>query len=220
MNAHRAKIYVLSTLILMIILVFVGYFTLRPDKIQASTAIPTQNQPTIGNLAAPIHFVVFEDLKCIACKSYNTQLYPQIEAKYIRTGKASYTFMNLAFIEGSMPAANAARCLYDQNKDFFFPFVDYVYQHQPPESENWATISTLLQFAKASVPAANLEKLSQCLMTSSHAPFIRNNEKLASTVMHGEIATPSLYVNGVKVDSLNLGDIDHLVNQLKAAHHA
>ena len=57
-----------------------------------------------------------------------------------------------------MPAANAARCLYKQNPDWFFTFVDYVYQNQPPESEDWATIPRLVQFANV-IPGVDAERL-------------------------------------------------------------
>ena len=65
--------------------------------------IDTTNQPTRGNPNAKVHIVVFEDLKCIACKNFNNTVLPQIKKQFIDTNIAKYTVINLAFIPGSMP---------------------------------------------------------------------------------------------------------------------
>ena len=117
------------------------------------------------------------------------------------------TFINLAFIPGSLPAANAARCLYQQDKRFFFPFIDYIFQHQPDESENWATIATLIQFAKAAVPKADLHALSTCMIEARYNPVIQQNLIMATQIMP-DVATPALYINGHKVEAITLRNIE------------
>ena len=138
-------------------------FAKPKGKTATIQSIDTNGQPTLGKADAKVQIVIFEDLKCIACRNFNNNILPKIRQDYIDTGIANYTVINLAFIPGSMPAANAARCLYKENPEWFFKFVDNVYQHQPPEKQNWATIPQLIEFANV-IPNVNTEKLSQCIM--------------------------------------------------------
>jgi len=214
---NKSKALVLGTLLIVIIIVLAGYFILHARNKAApvpEVTINTKNQPTLGQPNAPVHLVVFEDLKCGNCKIFTNTIFPEIKKQYIDTGKAKYTLINLAFIPGSMPAGNAARCLYDQNKDFFFPYVDYVYANQPPEEEDWATVSKLLQFAQAATPKADLEKLSQCIVENRHYKVLQDNLKIAIDVMKGQVATPSLYINGKLVTPLTLVQIKKMMDEV------
>lgn len=174
--------------------------------------IATQQQPTIGNPKAKVHIVAFEDLKCGNCMRFNTTLLPIIKRKYIDTGIARYTMINLAFIPGSMPAANAARCIYVQNDKLFFKFVDYIYDHQPPENQNWATLPKLLEMAQ-NIKGINLQDLKACMVTAKYNSVINDNFKIATQVMGPTVATPTIYINGLKVDPLTMDNIRHAIEQ-------
>lgn len=176
--------------------------------------IDTSNQPTMGNAKAKVHIVVFEDLKCIACRNFNNTVFPKIKAKYIEPGIANYTVINVAFIPGSMPAANAARCLYTQNPDWFFQFVDNVYQHQPPENEDWANLPRLMQFAGV-IPGVDQDKLSRCIYESPYTDFIQNNFKQALKLQGNTVATPAIYINGRFVEQPSFSHIQKTIEAVK-----
>src|SRR3990167_1751433 len=205
----RSKTMVLVTLSAILIAIIALFVIFKPKNTSTPTVtINRQGQPQLGNPKARIHIVAFEDLKCTNCKIFNNTLFPIIKKKYIDTGKANYTFINFAFIPGSLPAANAARCLYQQDKGYFFPFIQYLFQHQPEESENWATIATLIQFAKAATPKADLTALSTCMVEARYNSVMQENLKIAADIMPGEVATPALYINGQKVETLTLKNIE------------
>lgn len=206
------KPVVIVTAIAAIIVSVLAVALTSQTKLPKPVRIATAGNPTFGNKNARVQLVAFEDLKCGNCKIYNNTLLPKIKKKYIDTGIAKYTMIVVAFIPGSIPAANAALCLYHQNKNFYFPFVKYLYQHQPPEQDNWATIPSLLKFAKTSVPQANLQKLSNCIFASEHTDTINANFKLGMKIMHGQLATPTLYVNGMIVQPLTMKRLDQLIS--------
>ncbi len=203
-------------IIILAVIIAAAVFLFRPKaKIPDPIKIDTTNQPTMGKANATVHIVAFEDLKCGNCMRYNTQLFPKIKKRFIDTGIAKYTMITVAFIPGSLPAANAARCLYEQNKTFFFPFIKYVYDHQPPESQNWANAATLLAFA-SHVPGIDKQKLEQCIIKSPYTGFVQNNFKQAAKVMPGGVvATPTIYVNGRLVKPLTMRQITVLVKAAK-----
>ena len=201
----KAKKILVGIVAIAVLLAVVGYYVVMPMIIKSHLPKPvlinTDNQPTLGNPAAKIHIVTFEDLKCANCARFNKTIFPTIKSDYIDKGIANYTMINLAFVQGSMPAANAARCVYAQNHDAFFAFIDAIFQNQPPETENWATLPTLLSIAEK-VPHINTDKLASCMIQSPYTTFINNNLTLARQILTPEVVTPSVFVNGVRVTPL------------------
>lgn len=197
------KVLMVFTLILAVIIGIAIVSYKASGRLPKAVNIPTENQPTTGNANAKLHFVVFEDLKCHNCMRYNVEMYPTIKKEFIDTGKAKYTVINVAFIQGSLPAANAARCVYMQNKNAFFQYVETIYLNQPPETQNWATLPVLVNFAN-NIPNINKKKLSQCIYKSPYTDLIQNNFKIAKQVMGGVVATPTIFINGYIVKPLTL----------------
>lgn len=198
-------------IVILLIVGFVIYHYHDQQNLPKPVLINTNDQPTMGNADAKIHIVAFEDLKCVNCAHFSNNLFPIIKQKYIDTGKAKYTMMNVAFIDGSLPAANAARCLYAQNKDLFFPFVKFIYAHQPPENQDWATIPKLLDFA-GNIPGVDMNAFADCLVKSPYNTLITNNLNEASKVMNNMVATPTVYVNGVIVKPLTKEQLEKVIN--------
>lgn len=169
-------------------------------------------QPSIGN--GKITIVAFEDMKCSNCKRYDTEIYPYIKSHYIDTDKATYALIPLAFIQNSIPAGNAALCVYHQKSELFFEYVDYLYQHQPSEALDWATPTTLIEFAKH-VPGIELSSLATCIQKNTYYTQIQQNLGLAGKVMGDTIQTPSLYINGYAVTPMTIEQIEKIISVLK-----
>lgn len=214
MNPNIMKKAVLITLAI-IILAGIAFYFFRPHApLPKKLVIDTSHQPTQGNEKAKIEIVAFEDLKCANCMRFNTTIYPKIKKELIDTGKAKYTMINLAFIPGSMPAANAARCIYTQNSKAFFEFVDYLFEHQPPENEDWATIPNLMQMAQH-IHGLDKKQLSECLVKNPHNDFISNNMSIAEKAMGGNVATPAIFVNGIAVQPLTYDRIQEVIDTIQ-----
>lgn len=208
---------IMQGVIAVVVLLVIAIFWIKPmivrHQLPKPVVIDTQGQPTMGNPAAKIHIVAFEDLKCVNCARFNRELFPFIQKHYIATNLATYTMINLAFVQGSLPAANAAHCIYAQNSALFFPFVEYVYAHQPPENTNWATIPTLMGFA-SKIPGVHMISLTKCLITTPYAAFIQNNLQLAIKIMP-IVSTPSIYINGILVSPLTKNQIEVVMSAVR-----
>ncbi len=216
MANKTSKWLVLLAVPCIVVITTVAYLVLAPAKWQEteqSIVIDTTNQPTLGKESAKAHIVAFEDLKCVNCAIFNNTLFQQIKKRYIDTGLAKYTLFNVAFIKGSLPAANAAHCLYEQKPAYFFNFVDYIYRIQPPEDQHWATTARLLQFARKSVPQADLKRLSQCIIQGKYNRFIKENLKYTNQLMKNHVSTPTIYINGRQLKVFDLDTIEQLMQQ-------
>jgi len=217
MSSSSGKRFVISIVILIVVVV-AAFLVFKPKNTAPPPAhilIDATGQPTTGNPKAPLHIIAFEDLKCANCRRYNMSVYPKIKANYINTHRAQYTVIPLSFLPSSAPAGNAALCLYHQKPSFFFDFVEYVYLHQPPESTNWATLSALLQMANQSTPSADMNALSHCMMNNKYVNQLANNLKIAQSIMHHGVQTPSVYVNGVLVRPLTFEHFNQIANHAK-----
>lgn len=206
---------IVATVVVLVVLGIVLVLFAKPHRLNTPVlTIDTTDQPVMGEAGAKVHIVVFEDLKCIACKNFNNTVLPQIKSSYIDKGIANYTVINVAFIPGSMPAANAARCLYKQKPEWFFAFVDHIYRNQPSESEDWATIPRLVQFASV-IPGVDAEQLSRCIYDSPYTDFILNNFKQASKLQGQTVATPAVYVNGHYIDTPSVENLQKAIDAEK-----
>lgn len=214
MNKPLVQKCVVAIAVLAVIAIAAAFLWKPRLHLAPAVQIDTTDQPLMGNQGAKVHIVVFEDLKCIACKQFNNTVLPRLKEKYIDPGIANYTMINLAFIPGSMPAANAARCLYKENPAWFFEFTDDIYQHQPPESENWAIIPKLTEFA-SHIPGVDQEKLSRCIFESPYTGFMINNFKMAKKLQGDTVSTPAVYVNGHPVETPSLENIEATIQAVK-----
>jgi len=73
---------------------------------------------SLGRTDAPLTLVEFTDLQCQFCNRFSTQVFAQIKAAYIDTGKVRFVTRDfpLDFHPEAMPAARAARCAGEQDK--------------------------------------------------------------------------------------------------------
>lgn len=202
----RILVWVTTALFLLVSFCIVQFST---EEVQT---IDIQGHPTLGSARAPVKIVIFEDLKCVWCAHFSREVFPKLQRNYIDTGKARYTIVLLSFLKGSKPAGNAALEVFYQNPKLFFPFVETIYEEQPPEEENWATEETMKEFA-ATVPGINVPKMVQSMKKGSYNEVLEGNFKLAKEVMKEQIGTPTIYINGVRIEELDYESISKYIDE-------
>src|SRR3989338_1579826 len=71
--------------------------------------------PSKGNDKAPITLIEFSDFQCSFCRKFWQTTLPQIEKKYISTGKVKFVYRHFAILgKASMAAAQADVFFLDQ----------------------------------------------------------------------------------------------------------
>lgn len=213
------KTLVLITAGALVVTAFLAPIFLKPE-LPAAIAVSTKGQPTIGYQKAPVHIVVFEEPKCSNCRLFNQQIYPHLKENYIDTHKANYTVIPVSFLPGSMPAAIALLCVYHSdplspNADLYFSYLDYMYTHQPGETIDWATSQNLIKYASEVSPAISGASLEKCVQKQTFREKIEQNTDYGRQIMGGEIATPTVFINGVEVKDLDLDAIKDLIEEIE-----
>src|SRR5215468_5280578 len=148
----------------------------------------------LGNANAPITILEYASLTCPHCRHFNTDVLPQLKAKWIDTGKAKLVLRDFPLDEPALRAAMVARCAPPEK---FYGFVDTFFKAQ----EEWAV---------ARDPKAALQRLAQlggmskkdfeaCLANKDAENKIVESRLVASQQLNVD-STPTFFINGTKFE--------------------
>lgn len=165
--------------------------------------VKIEGQPTQGENSAPVSIVEFGDYKCPSCKQWGETVYPKLKKEFIDTGKVQFSYINVLFHgEESILAAKASESVYRQDKKAFWTFHKAIYDAQPRVEQHddpWVTEESLLRIAAKSVPDINQEQLTSDLR--NNADILDEVSKDDALVKeHGVELTPTIVINGIKLD--------------------
>lgn len=172
-----------------------------------------KDQPMMGDKDAPVKITEFGDFKCPGCGNFARNVFPQVKKALIDTGDASFYFMNYPVIDGSLNAANAGEAIHKQGNDKFWKFYDALYDNQGDENEDWATPKFLIKLAKKNVPDIDTDQLKKDVDQQNYMDQIKADTQ--EGVDAGVTGTPTLYVNGEKLEHTDLASIKKAVKKAK-----
>ena len=89
-------------------------------------------EPFRGSSAARVAIMEYSDFDCPYCGRYAREIYPKLDAAYVKTGKIKYFFRDLPLEEHPQAGfkANLARLAGEQGK--FWEAHDWLFAHQTP----------------------------------------------------------------------------------------
>lgn len=173
---------------------------------------------TLGSAFAPVTMVEYIDLQCPFCQQFETQVFPSIVQKYVRTGKLRVIVRVVDFIgPDSGRGRNAMIAAGAQNKAF--DFSEILYDNQRIENTGWLNDSMVVQAAE-SIPGLN----PRLLYSQRNSASVRKqaSDSDAAQLADKVTSTPTLFVGktGTKGKVVNLAsavDEASLVTAIKAA---
>ncbi len=103
----------------------------RADVTSAPITAAQAEGYLLGNANAPVQILEFADFECPSCGNFSVITEPDVRARIINTGLASYRFFDfpLPMHKNTIPASNAAACAADQGK--FWEMHDELFRNQP-----------------------------------------------------------------------------------------
>jgi protein-disulfide isomerase len=172
------------------------------------------NQPALGRADAPVTIVEFGDFQCPSCRAEAPVLRQLIPDLY--PGKVRVVFKDYP-LESIHPwaraAAIAARCVFHQNPEAFWKFYDWDYENQ-----DQITVETLKPkvLAWAGANGVNTAQLDRCIETkATDAEVTRNVTEGREAGVKG---TPSVFINGRKAGSGQVGVLQSMIDAEIASH--
>jgi protein-disulfide isomerase len=159
---------------------------------QTATADPLEGRSK-GSPKAPVTVYEMSDFQCPYCKKFAEETFPELDRRYIRTGKVRWMFVNLPLTSihpHAAPAAELGLCAAKQGK--FWRVHDLLFQHQ----ESWAPLKEAGPFFVSLGDSAGLSK--KTLLTCLQAPETRKavQSEAEGSQRSGATSTPSFYIEG------------------------
>jgi protein-disulfide isomerase len=115
-----------------------------------------QNGTVLGNPAAKVRMLQFEDFQCPVCRQYTEEALPDILRQYVKPGKVKLDFRGLAFIgPDSDKALRIALAAGLQNK--LWDVAELLYAEQGAENSGWVTDAKIDEIL-AQVPGLDAAK--------------------------------------------------------------
>ena len=165
---------------------------LTPDQLQRVHGI------SLGRADAPITIYEFADFQCPHCAQFAAFVEPLIRERLVETGKARYVFYEFPLgFKWSFLAARAGRCANEQGK--FWDFHAIAFARQPQWSYDPDAAAQFTEYART-IPGMDAGKFDQCVRSDRFQKEVSESLQLGQSLGVG--GTPTLYVNGRKLDPL------------------
>lgn len=179
----------------------------------AILALLPQDVP-LGDAKAPVAVVEYGDYQCPFCGKFFEEIEPAIRDKYVRTGKAKLVFRNFQFLGPESQAAGvAAECAREQGQ--FWGYHDSLYRAEIADGhENNGNLNAALFARLAKELKLNEKDFASCVQSGKYDAVVE--EETAKGREAGVDATPTVFVNGVKIRGLAPNDT-RAVDAIEAA---
>lgn len=210
-KSSNRNILLIGTLVA-VVLIALAVFAVRPGGSATTKTFDLSGQPLLGQAAAKVTMVVFEDFKCPNCKKFEDTTMPTVRSKYIDSGKVKLYSINFPFIgPDSTTAAEAAECVYLQKSDAGYnQFATYLFRAQGDEKTQWATASKMEDVA-SNIEGLDAGKFKSCV--ESAATKAQVDADTAQANKAGVSGTPSVFVNGVLAPDYSVATVSEAIDK-------
>jgi len=182
--------------------------------------IDVHGRPVRGNKDAKVTIINFDDFECPFCSRMHSQLTQDVLKLYGDRVRIIYKDFPLSEIHPwAIHAAVDANCLAAQSPDAYWQFADYAHANQrqisgaeqkPPFSQQFAALD---KSATEIAQRLNLQAapLQACIKAQSPTAVLAS---LQEGIVLGVSATPSLFVNGERVDgAVPMTELQAIINR-------
>jgi protein-disulfide isomerase len=160
-------------------------------------AVDTQdlmiNQRSKGSPTAPITVFEMSDFQCPFCRQHAMGTFPELERRYVQTGKVRWTFVNFPIPQlhaNATAAAEFAMCA--AKLDQFWPVHDLIFKYQ----NNWKSLSDPGPFLLTLADSARIRRkdILPCLTQGQTRELVRTEAEEVARV--GIQSTPTFVIEG------------------------
>ena len=173
-------------------------------------AVGTVQQPTLE---------IYEDFQCPACKQFENAMGTTLD-EMVAAGQVQVVYHPMNFLDAklnntsSTEAAAAFGCAVDAG--ITQKYHDVVFANQPAQEGAGYTIEQLQSFGQqAGLTGAELDTFKACVQAQTYAAWPTLSNAQASA--RGVTGTPTLFLNGEKVDTSKLTTVDAFKSQILAS---
>ncbi len=159
-------------------------------KIDKETMLKVKSgESFLGKANAPVTIIEYISLSCPHCADFHNKVLPELEKKYIETGKLRIVNRDFPLSESALKAAIAARC--DESK--YYPMIKALFKTQ----KDWAYNNNFVNIIKniAQISGLKPDKFDKCMKDKELEDRILNSRLEAEKNLKVG-STPTFFING------------------------
>lgn len=180
----------------------------------AAASLPEQpGDRAIGSDDAQITMIEYYSLDCPHCATFHRDVFPQLKAQFIRTGKVRFVYRDFPLSWGALEAAVMTHCAPPER---FFAVQDALLKNIGAWAKALPTVRAIAEIGAAEgVTSAQYQS---CLDERVWERQIFESQKFARETL-GVTATPTFFINGDKLvgnmafEHLSEG-LHHMLNEI------
>ena len=148
------------------------------------------------SVGSPSNIIIeYASMTCPHCSDFHNETFPKIKTELIDSGKVKYIFRDFPLDQYAMAGTLIANCVAD---DKYFDVINVLLKTQKKWMQNG--YQGLLSIAKNF--GLSISEVELCLTNEKLIKLIESNMNIA-TNSFGITGTPSVFVNGKKITSLD-----------------
>ncbi len=187
----KKTLAVLSCIFLTLAVLGAQAATLPPDQVTAQDLV-------MGNAKAPVTMIEYYAQACSVCAAWDKDVFPQIKAKYIDTGKVRYVMRLFPLFPVDGPSYKLTRCV---APDKYLQAMELLFRNQPlwdnAEYKNADAGAGLMKMAH--MLGLSDEKAKACMMSPALDAGVNKSAQEANE-RYGIPGTPTLVINFKRAD--------------------
>jgi protein-disulfide isomerase len=222
----RRRSIIVSGAVLAVIVLIVAIFVIvqnsnHTDKITGGstpTGFDSNNSVTVGDAAAPVTVIAYEDFQCPVCREFEQTNSAQLDA-WVKAGTVKIQYRPIAFLDRSSTtnystrSLNAAAALVTLKPSAFATFHKELFNNQPAEGSAGLTDKMLIALAvQAGAPQAGI---TAAVDHQSYKAWTVRVTDAASKA--GVTGTPTVKVNGKQLSDNGAASLKAAVDAAVAA---
>jgi len=154
---------------------------------------PISSDFVLGDSKAPVVMVEYASMSCPHCAHFSNTTLPELEKKYIQTGKLRYVLRQFPLNEAALKAAMLLECVGDQNSAKYYVFAKVLFDAQG----KWAFDNNYMSGLETSalVGGLNREQFQSCVSNTGREMRVLKIKKLAVEELKVP-STPYIFIGG------------------------
>lgn len=185
-----------------------GAFAQSEEAVE--TEMVTVEEMTLGSEDAPVTVIEYASFTCPHCKNFHQNVFDELKANYIDTGKVRFIYREVYFDRYGLWAGMVARC---GGKERYFGITDLIYDQQAEWTKGGdpATIAGNLAKIGRTVGLGG-DAVDACLRDADKATaLIKVFEE--TTAADDITSTPSFVIDGKKYSNMNYADFSAVLDE-------
>lgn len=157
------------------------------------TSAPLRSDYVMGKDTAPLIMVEYASLSCPHCAHFSNTVLPELEKKYIETGKMRYILRQFPLNESALKAAMLVECVGEQSHSRYYTFSRVLFDAQ----NKWAFDGNYMAGLEtiANVGGLSKEEFQSCLNNTDREMRVLKVKKDATDELQVP-HTPYIYIGG------------------------